>query len=42
MIDSLIAKHDELPALPTERRLLFFHCGTGGLGSAKHKADLVG
>ena len=30
MIDQLIAKHDELPALPTERRLLFFHYGIGG------------
>jgi hypothetical protein len=24
MIDLWIARHDELPALPTERRLLFF------------------
>ena len=30
MIDQLIAKHDELPALPTNRRLLFFHRGIGG------------
>ena len=30
MIDQLIAKHDELPALPTGRRLLFFHRGIGG------------
>jgi hypothetical protein len=30
MIDQLIAKHDELPALSTERRLLFFHRGIGG------------
>jgi hypothetical protein len=29
MIDQLIAEHDELPALPTERRLLFFHRGIG-------------
>jgi hypothetical protein len=29
MIDQLIAKHDELPALPTERRVLFFHRGPG-------------
>jgi hypothetical protein len=25
MIDPLIAKHDELPALPAARRLLFCH-----------------
>ena len=30
MIDPLIAKHDELPASSTERRLLFFHRGIGG------------
>jgi hypothetical protein len=30
MIDQWIVKHDELPALPTERRLLFFHRGIGG------------
>jgi hypothetical protein len=30
MIAQLIAKHDELPALPTERRLPFFHRGIGG------------
>lgn len=30
MIDQWIAEHDELPALPTERRLLFFHRGIGG------------
>jgi len=29
MIDQLIAKHDELLALPTERRLLFLHRGSG-------------
>jgi hypothetical protein len=29
MIDPLIAKHDELPALPTQGRLLFLHRGTG-------------
>lgn len=29
MIDQLIAKHDELLALPAERRLLFFHRGIG-------------
>ena len=28
MIDQLIAKHDELSALPTERRLLFFNRGS--------------
>lgn len=27
MIDQLIAKYDELLALPNERRLLFFHIG---------------
>jgi hypothetical protein len=30
MIDPLIAKHDESPALPTARRWLFFHRGIGG------------
>lgn len=30
MIDPWIAKYDELPALPTERRLLFLHRDTGG------------
>jgi hypothetical protein len=30
MIDQLIAKHDDLPALSTNKRLLFFHRGTGG------------
>jgi hypothetical protein len=30
MIDQLIAKHDQLPASSTERRLLFFYCGIGG------------
>jgi hypothetical protein len=29
MIDQLIAKHDELSALSTKRRLLFFHRGPG-------------
>jgi len=29
MIDLLIAQQDELPALPTARRLLFFHRGSG-------------
>jgi hypothetical protein len=29
MIDQLIVKHDELLALPTERRLLFLHRGIG-------------
>jgi hypothetical protein len=30
MIGQLIAEHDELPALPAERRLLFFHRGISG------------
>ena len=30
MIDQWIAKHDELPALQTKRRLLLFHRGIGG------------
>ena len=30
MVDRLIAKHDELPAFPTERRLLFLYRGLGG------------
>jgi hypothetical protein len=30
MIDQLIAKHHWIPALPTEKRLLFFHRVTGG------------
>jgi hypothetical protein len=29
MIDQWIAKHDWIPALPTERRLLFFHSSPG-------------
>ena len=29
MIYPLIAENDELPALPTERRLLFFYRGIG-------------
>ena len=41
MIDPLIAKHDELRALPTERRLLFFHRGIGGApGSAVNRKYL--
>jgi hypothetical protein len=31
MIDPFLAKHDELLVLPTERRLLFFHRGIGGV-----------
>jgi hypothetical protein len=30
MIDQLIAKHAELPAVPIERRLLFLHRDIGG------------
>jgi hypothetical protein len=30
MIDQWLVKHDELPAVPTERRLLFLHRGIGG------------
>jgi hypothetical protein len=30
MIDQLISKYDELPALSTAMRLLFFHRGIGG------------
>ena len=38
MIDQLIAKHDELPALPTERRLLFLHRGVGrAAGTITHR-----
>jgi hypothetical protein len=35
MIVQVVAKHGELPAVPTERRLLFLHRGIGGApGSA--------
>jgi len=30
IIDQLIAKRDELPALPTEMRFLYFHRSIGG------------
>ena len=34
MVDQLIPKHDELPTLLTERRLLFLHRGIGGAPEA--------
>lgn len=38
MIDQLIAKCDGLPALPTERRLLFLHRGIGrAAGAIAHR-----
>jgi hypothetical protein len=42
MIDQLISKHDELPALSTEKRLLFFRCSIGGAaGTIAHRHPRV-
>jgi hypothetical protein len=40
MIDQLIPKHDWLPALPTERRLLFFHRSPGAVPNENTRADV--